>query len=299
MYCTKCGKPNQSGFAYCYNCGTPLVRPDAPGEQPTPPAPDSIPPASNNFQPPANPAQPTPSYYQPGVRLEIPPQFTPNPNGQPPFKMPVAPNGEPYVVAQNPAGFYSFKNKDNKKVYVEIPPISRRLAAVFIDTLILFLMQTLVSLVYLLGFRQDVIQKALQPGANTTEIQREFVASFPIWLSLGIYTLHLLYCTFMTSGAKGQTLGKKVAGTRVITLSGETPKLDIAFRRNMFGYSYWLGNLFAAYGSFGVMIAYVLIFVVGLGFSRAFWNPQRRGWHDQLADTIVVSKHQLVEGEHF
>jgi uncharacterized RDD family membrane protein YckC len=276
------------------------VRPDAPATDGQPTPGDNIPPAANNWQPPANPVQPPPpNYYQPGVRLESPPPMPHplSPNGT--FKMPVAPNGEPYVVAQNPNAFYSFKNKDNKKVYVEIPSVARRLGAAFIDTLILLVVQTIVLFIYIIGFRQDIIQKVIAANGVTPDLQREINASIPIWLSLGIYTAHLLYCTIMTGTGKGQTLGKMATRTRVITLTGARPKFDIALRRNLFGFSYWLGNLFAVYGSFGTLIYYGLVIMVLLGFSRAFWSPQRRGWHDQLADTIVVSKHELVEGEHF
>ena len=77
------------------------------------------------------------------------------------------------------------------------------------------------------------------------------------------------YFTVLTSVWKGQTVGKKLFGIRVIQLDG-TPL------------SIW--DSFGRYGGYGAGIATGL-----LGFAQIFWNPNRQAIHDKISATVVIN----------
>jgi uncharacterized RDD family membrane protein YckC len=74
------------------------------------------------------------------------------------------------------------------------------------------------------------------------------------------------YLVAFTAG--GQTLGKMVAGIKVVGMRGTTVDVGRAVLRSLI----WLA----------------LAAPAGLGFLTAFFNREHRGLHDQLAGTRVV-----------
>ncbi len=80
--------------------------------------------------------------------------------------------------------------------------------------------------------------------------------------------LMLAYQVLMT--ARGQTLGKKVFGLKVVRADGSAPGFGTALLRQTVGY--FVSNL-----------------VFGLGFLWVAFEPNNRGWHDLIAGTYVVS----------
>jgi uncharacterized RDD family membrane protein YckC len=67
----------------------------------------------------------------------------------------------------------------------------------------------------------------------------------------------------------GATPGKMALGIRVVCLeTGEAPPLGMAVLR-------YLGYILSA-------------IPLGLGFLWAAWDPRKQGWHDKIADTVVV-----------
>ena len=77
-----------------------------------------------------------------------------------------------------------------------------------------------------------------------------------------------LYLTFMLSWWKGQTVGKRLLGIRVLRLDGEPVTWWTAFER--------------AGG-------YAAGFATGLlGFAQVYWDANRQAIHDRIVGTVVV-----------
>lgn len=67
---------------------------------------------------------------------------------------------------------------------------------------------------------------------------------------------------------KGTTVGGIVCGLKVVRLDGQP--------------STWVAMLVRALAAwFGVMVMF-------LGFLWVAWDPERQGWHDKIAGTVVV-----------
>ena len=81
-----------------------------------------------------------------------------------------------------------------------------------------------------------------------------------------------VYFTLSLYLLKGQTIGKLMLGLRVLQLDDQP-------------ISIW--NSLGRYGG------YAASFVVGLtGFLQIFWDPNRQGLHDRIANTVVVKSRQ-------
>ena len=78
----------------------------------------------------------------------------------------------------------------------------------------------------------------------------------------------LAYQWFFLTQNGGQTIGKMLMGIRVVKLSGEPLQAGDAILR-------YLGT-------------YLNSAVFMLGWLWATWDENRQGWHDKLANTIVV-----------
>lgn len=90
-----------------------------------------------------------------------------------------------------------------------------------------------------------------------------------IWEQLGsAFGLWSIYFTLMLTWFKGQTVGKKVMGIRVLRLDGEPINSWAAFER--------AGGYFAG-------IATGL-----LGFVQVYWDANRQCVHDKIGGTVVV-----------
>ncbi len=90
-----------------------------------------------------------------------------------------------------------------------------------------------------------------------------------IWRQLGsAFGLWSIYFTVMLTLFKGQTVGKKVMGIRVLRLDGEPINWWAAFERG--------GGYFAG-------IATGL-----LGFVQVYWDANRQCVHDKIVGTVVV-----------
>jgi len=76
------------------------------------------------------------------------------------------------------------------------------------------------------------------------------------------------YFTVFTALGRGQTLGKKLLGIKVLQLDG-TPL--------------GLWDSFGRYGGYGAGIATGL-----LGFMQVYWDPNRQAIHDKISATVVI-----------
>ena len=88
------------------------------------------------------------------------------------------------------------------------------------------------------------------------------------WVAFSIPFLFVLYETILISQWKGQTIGKKIMGLKVVAVSGEPVDWVKAFVRS-------IGRVLSA-------------LVLGLGYLWMLWDSNSQTWHDKLADTYVV-----------
>ncbi len=69
----------------------------------------------------------------------------------------------------------------------------------------------------------------------------------------------------------GQTLGKRLIGIRIVTVEQQRVSWKHVLLRHLVGYP--LAGLFFT-----------------LGFLWLLWDPKQQGWHDKIAQTLVVKK---------
>jgi uncharacterized RDD family membrane protein YckC len=109
-----------------------------------------------------------------------------------------------------------------------------------------------------------------------------FIDGFLIWLVAIVFAViepalyrpafwlvAIAYYTLLEGGARGQTVGKRLIGIRVIDLARGGP----------IGY----GRAFVR--TIGRALSF---FVFGLGYLWMLWDREKQTWHDKLAGSIVV-----------
>ncbi len=79
----------------------------------------------------------------------------------------------------------------------------------------------------------------------------------------------ILYFTLMEGGSRGQTVGKRAMGIRVIDSSH--------------GGSIGYGRAFVRY--IGRLLSSIVLFI---GYLWMLWDEQKQTWHDKLASDLVV-----------
>ncbi|MEI7557107.1 RDD family protein, partial [Candidatus Chlorohelix sp.] len=233
------------------------------------------------------------SPYPPGYRSPYGMSPSALRGGMLPPRFPVAPNGVPYVVNENPQAFHSY-SKEGKQVYAIFASFSIRLVAAIIDTLIMSIPSFMLSLlVYWVTLPASVIE------SNTIDPTNPDVINASNWLILLNGTIYLLYCVSMTARF-GQTVGHRLMGLKVMKLDGSKPDLSTALVRNLFGYSWIISQILSAV-DIGLVnvLGFILTIMVMIGFSSVAWAPRRQGWHDRLAGTVVVHRAELVKDLNF
>jgi uncharacterized RDD family membrane protein YckC len=110
-------------------------------------------------------------------------------------------------------------------------------------------------------------------GAEVSGLDAAASHSFSL-LSLVEVTEFIATAAYFTilHSETGQTIGKNLLGLEVCTLDGGRLSYGHALLR------------FLAYGP--------SLFVFGLGFLWVALNPGKRGWHDLLSGTMVISKYR-------
>lgn len=99
--------------------------------------------------------------------------------------------------------------------------------------------------------------------------------SFSITFVIFVYpVVYSAFISFMISSFGG-TLGKLLTGTKIVNPNGENISFLRAFFRNHIGY----------------MVSGVFLW---LGFIWVFVDKEKRTWHDQIADTFVVTTNKLT-----
>jgi len=145
----------------------------------------------------------------------------------------------------------------------------RRVMALFIDKMILL---SIILMTLFVGLLALWIGYPLRLGEFFPEELWQLSVRFVIAYGLMALLIHMMYFTYF-HGTTGQTPGKMIFGLRVIQATGESMTLGIAFLR-------WTGY-------------FVSTFFCYLGFLWVAFDPQKQGWHDKIAGTVVVSKTRI------
>jgi len=311
MFCIRCGKPNVAEAVFCYNCGNRLVGLENVANPPQletisskpvsnaevvdtsgqPLAPGTINQEGPSAPVPGWPAQP------PGWQAGSTPQMPPYPYGYP-FRVPLAPNGKPYPVANNPDAFYAYKDKESRQIYAPLASIRQRFGAALLDTIIMNVFNSLLAGFILLLLLSPAEFKGLGNALQSGDFA-ESQKYYPNWLALLTGTNYLIYCTLFIWLAKGQTLGKKLLHIKIIKLTGTKPNFKDALLRSSFGFSMILGSYIAPFAAPLSLLYVGLSFMVIFGFTYAFRDKLHQGWHDKLAETVVVSSRELIQGVNY
>jgi uncharacterized RDD family membrane protein YckC len=109
-----------------------------------------------------------------------------------------------------------------------------------------------------------LIAIVVSPFARTVEIGPNHVA---IGYNPAAVPVHFVYAWLMIALVRGQTLGAMITSVRVLRANGEPVELGRSVAR--------------------AAMAVVSGLVLGLGYLWAAWDPEKRTWHDMVADTRV------------
>jgi uncharacterized RDD family membrane protein YckC len=136
-----------------------------------------------------------------------------------------------------------------------------RFAAIFIDGLILFVAYFVISFVlgFFIGF-----MVAMGGGSEMSTAQQNLLTAISWIVSLA---LNAGYFSYQWAG--GSTIGMRRFGLRVVDATTGGP---IGLSR---GFIRWLGYMLS------VVVCYV-------GLIWAAFDPRKQGWHDKIANTVVV-----------
>lgn len=109
---------------------------------------------------------------------------------------------------------------------------------------------------------QERVQE-LEQGSGLVRLVRQLVDQLGLAFGWGS-----IYFAVLLPWWKGQTLGKRLLGVRVLRLDGEPINWWLAFERA---------------GGYAAGVATGL-----LGFAQVYWDPNRQGIHDKIAGTVVI-----------
>lgn len=200
--------------------------------------------------------QPGPSAPGPGGSPQPRSPYDPPPQGLP-YNMPPGPGGAPYGYRPVPL----VTLEDGRSLM--LGGIGARFGAYFIDLLITGVVGTVLMML-----------TSSIPTASDYATQQAYDAALNDWTftaSVVNFVIQSLYQTLFLFVQQGRTPGKALAGLRVVKLDGTPLSIGDAALRGALGY--FLSSL-----------------VLYAGFFWALIDRQRRGWHDMIARTVVVSE---------
>lgn len=131
----------------------------------------------------------------------------------------------------------------------------RRLSATLADSFVLMLIN------FLFGFALSFLVPDLN---NLKDILVTLVIGVITYLILT--TVYYLVCWLKFDGA---TIGKKLAGIKIIKTNGSSLTLGTSILRII---GYWIS-----------------LAIFGLGYLWVLWDKNKQGWHDKMAKTYVVN----------
>jgi uncharacterized RDD family membrane protein YckC len=249
LFCPRCNSPIRTSDVFCGSCGASL-KALPPTGAPRPPA-----------------APPRESYSDPRIKASVAPPAAaaPPPAAAPASPAPPAPLRVP-PVAPRLAMPMMARPAPGAANYLNYPKagFGVRLVAYLIDSLILGAIAVALIMIPMLIFGLGA--GLGRRGGTALGIVGVLVMIVAWVLVIGISILYPLWFW----AKKGYTPGKKVMGLRVITQTGECPLgWGPAFLRLL---GYWINGMIAC-----------------LGFLFILFDAEKRGLHDMIAKTYVVS----------
>ncbi|HEY7954625.1 MAG TPA: RDD family protein [Polyangia bacterium] len=153
-------------------------------------------------------------------------------------------------------------------VRVRVAGFWRRAVAAVVDLLVLSVVFVILDMLVSLALRQPLPRLGQLGPDYLVDVAVNGDALALVGLVL-LAVLAFLYF-FIFQALSGQTPGKRLVGVRVIDAFGDRPSLGRALLRT------------AAYLPSALLL--------GIGFLWVGFDPEKRGLHDRLADTYVVSR---------
>ena len=226
-----------------------------PGDRPPPPPPPASPPFPD-YPPPPN--YPPPNYPPPPPAGSIPPYPYPD-SGWPP------PPGGPGYGYPSPGGWGAQSGAPLSPSGRPLAEWWRRLVAIIIDSIILFVVGTVLGALFFGAAR-------ITTNSNgRVHFGRGFAGHYLLDLGIG-----LIYYGYL-NGVVGQTLGKMALRIRVVD---QTTGQPIGF-----------GRALARYFLYAVL--FLACVVPGLiNVLSPLWDRMRQAWHDKAVHSLVVSDEQ-------
>jgi uncharacterized RDD family membrane protein YckC len=153
----------------------------------------------------------------------------------------------------------------------------RRLVAFSVDNIII----NIVFLIFVIIISSAFIFGSLSGDTNTliTNLTNPAQLTFIALLVTTFYIIFsIAYFTYF-HGIKGRTPGKMLLGLQVLSVQGTPIGFGIAFLRAV-------GYLVSS-----------LLFTIPLGFIWAAFDQRKQGWHDKIAGTVVIIRHDESEAD--
>jgi uncharacterized RDD family membrane protein YckC len=148
----------------------------------------------------------------------------------------------------------------------------RRLGAYTVDSTIVFFTFIILSIIASLAFFSGAISgNSKNFIADLADPSRFSSIMILTWLFFIFF--NIAYFTYF-HGTTGRTIGKMLFGLQVISADGTPISFGIAFLRAV---SYFVSGIFY------------------LGFIWAAFDKRKQGWHDKIADTVVIIREQHNE----
>jgi len=149
----------------------------------------------------------------------------------------------------------------------------RRFVAYMIDGLIIGIIFILLMMVA--GFAYLAGAMSGHGGAILAKItDPEQMASLTLWMWAFSIFINIAYFTYF-HGSTGRTPGKTLLGLQVVSADGISISYGIAFLRSV---GYLVSSL-----------------VFCLGYIWVAFDKQKQGWHDKIAGTVVIIRHDESE----
>lgn len=180
-----------------------------------------------------------------------------NPYAQAPYQQPSY--GQPPYPVQPPP---------YQPGYGQLPPYSVQPYGYSVPTLYPYASYGSRFVAYLLDWLLLIMILFLVIGVLALFVDTRNEDFIAIGTMLCAFTLLFSYFCYFWTQQGGQTLGQKLMKIRVIRRNGQPLSLGRAIAR-VFGY--WVNG-----------------FVFSLGWLWPLWDEQKQGWHDKIADTVVV-----------
>lgn len=293
MYCPNCGAPNLDTATKCVSCQLALPKLTEASSAPNPTA-SEMPPAVTQW-PPNPPVYPDTPYPNPGQPAYDYSSYNPNPQYGTAGVSNYSNVPPSYAVPADRAGVAGFYPYPGYRVPADRVGVSRatntfwsRVGAYLIDQIIsgiiFFVVFGIPLIAWITGFiakyanQLDVCSTSAanyDPNLCNNALhtifinQGELSSLLPLAISTALLGMVLVLAYQVLLTARGQTLGKRAFGLKVVRVDGSAPGFGTALLRQTIGY--FISNLF-----------------FGLGFLWVAFDSQHRGWHDYMAGTYVI-----------